>query len=151
MLHRRIVAAAMLVLAAGSTAVAQGKTDPADVARAVLSAYGSRDLEALAQLTAPQNRAFVSEIARDGEAHPRYQSLFGQDSWRWQGVRNWDGEIREVRYRGSGDHTSAQVKFGELSSKEILVVTLEWRDDAWWFEDVNSPDQSDYLKLRREP
>ena len=151
MLHRRVMAALVLSLAVASAVLAQGKADPADVARAVLSAYGSSDLETLAQLTAPRNRALIAEIVRDGEAHPRYPSLFGENSWRWRGVQDWDGKIRDVRYRGLADQPLAQVKFGELGSREALVVTLKWQDGAWWFEDINSPNQSDYQKLRTEP
>jgi DNA-binding IclR family transcriptional regulator len=66
---------AILVLASAATAgTALDQTDPADVARAVLSAYASRDLATLSRLATPENQGIIAEIARDRQAHPRYQS-----------------------------------------------------------------------------
>jgi hypothetical protein len=108
----------------------------------VLTAYGAKDFSALAALTHPDNRPIIEEVRRDGAAHPRYASLFGEDSWRWRGVKGWDGRIAGVRTFAQG--TLAMVRFGEISPSEILVVVLEMRDGRWWFEDINSPALEDF-------
>jgi hypothetical protein len=149
--YKRSWAVVLLAAAVVALAAAQDRGDPSEVARTALVAYQQRDLHALARLASAYNRPLIAEIARDGQAHPRYHSLFGEDSWRWQGVRDWDGRILDVRYRGPSNRPVAQVKFGTLGEREALVVTLEWRDNGWWFEDVNSPVESAYQEFRREP
>jgi hypothetical protein len=147
---RRSAVVAVLALAGLLAACADGR-DPASVARAALEAYRSRDLAALADLAHPDNREILEELRRDGEAHPRWASLFSPDAWRWQAVQAWDGRVGEVRYFGEGSGVTAMVRFGEISASELAVVALELRDDRWWFEDVNSPPAADFAEGRTAP
>ncbi len=146
----RLAAFSAIALAAALAACADG-TDPASVARAALKAYRSRDLAALEALVHPDGRALVEEIRRDGEAHPRWASLFAPDSWRWQAVQAWDGRVGEVRYFGEKPRVTAMASFGELSASEVAVVALELRDGRWWFEDVKSPSAADLAAGRKAP
>ncbi|MDH3600685.1 MAG: hypothetical protein OEU26_13710 [Candidatus Tectomicrobia bacterium] len=102
------------------------RTSAKETARAILSAYRSRDVIALASLVNRTNRSIFIELAGQGENHPRYGSVFS--GWRWQGVQAWDGKLGEARYRHyvgtAGDEYQANVKFGQLGPDELLVVTL---------------------------
>jgi hypothetical protein len=123
-------------------ASAVDRTDARSTAQAVLQAYKARDLAALAGLSNAGNQQFFSEIAAQGEAHPRYASIFS--GWRWDAVQAWDGALRDLRYRGADE---ARVHFGDMQGDEIAVVVLEWEDGQWAFEDVNSPSRADYQAL----
>ncbi len=147
---RRLAAFSVIALAAALAACADGM-DPALVARAALEAYRSRDLAALEALVHPDGRALIEEIRRDGEAHPRWASLFAPDAWRWQAVQAWDGRIGEVRFFGGEPRVAAMVRFGELSASEVAVVALERRDGRWWFEDIESPSAADLAEGRKAP
>ncbi len=147
---RMLKALAVLAMAAALTACAEG-TDPASVARAALQAYRSKDIAALEAVVHPDNRAILEEIRRDGEAHPRWASLFAPDAWRWRAVQGWDGRIGEVRTFGEGSRSAAMVRFGEMGASEVLVVALEFRDGRWWFEDINSPSAADFAGGRKAP
>lgn len=130
----------------------RARIDPAEAARAILTAYRARDLAALARSATADNRALLQEIAAQGEAHPRYRSVFG--GWRTAAVQAWDGRVGEVRYRdlrdGPRGTVEAQVAFGR-SADEVFVVTLELRGSTWLFEDINSPTPADFAGGRPTP
>lgn len=138
--------------AGSSSAVARtdlDRTEAVPVARAALSAYRSRDVIALAGLACGGNKAIFAELAAQGEAHPRYRSIFS--GWRWQGVQAWnDSAPMEARYRhyvGSArDEYQAHVKFGALNADELLTAVLSWENGAWCFNDVNSPSPDSFAK-----
>ena len=122
-------------------------TDARAVARAVLEAYRTRDLETLAGLATQDNRSLFAEIAREGSRHPRYPSLF--TGWRWDAVTAWNGQIGEVRYtdlRATVRATiAAEVLFGR-SPTEVFVVSLELRSGRWEFEDILSPSPASFAE-----
>ncbi len=117
------------------------RTDATSTATAILTAYKSKDLKTLATLCNSTNRGMFDELANQGEAHPRYNSIW--QGWRWEAVAGWDGTIRETRY----DEDEALVHFADMEGDEIAVVVLSWEDDQWAFEDVNSPDRSSFKKI----
>ena len=78
-------------------------------------------------------RRNFNELIKEGPNHPRYNSLFS--GWRSEAVRRWDGQVGELRYRGSNE---ARVKFLEIGN-EVMVVTLRKEDGNWFFEDIHSP------------
>ena len=133
----------------GATAIDRTKAIP--VARAALSAYRSRDVIALAGLVCAVNKRIFTELAAQGEAHPRYASIFS--GWRWQGVQAWrDTAPMEARYRHyvstARDEYQAHVRFGEIGPDELLTVVLSWQNAAWCFDDVNTRRPA---FLRKEP
>jgi len=117
------------------------RTNAKETAHAILSAYRTRDVIALASLINTTNRRIFIELAEQGEKHPRYNSVFL--GWRWQAVQAWDGNLGETRYRHyvgtARNEYQAKVKFGELGPDEFLVVTLTWEDGKWSFKDIHSP------------
>ncbi len=126
------------------------KVDRADAnstANAILTAYKGRDVIALAGLTNPTNKRIFVELAEQGADHPRYASIFG--GWRWEIVQGWDGEVTQARYRHfvgtARDEYQAQVKFADMGSDEVGVVTMTWEDDKWSFEDINSPSLNNFI------
>jgi hypothetical protein len=120
--------------------------DARATAIAVLNAYRAKDLKTLASFCDEDNRRLLEEIAAQGESHPRYKSLF--QGWRWQAVSQWDGKIKEVRYwvrpSASGKKIEARAWFADLGPDEVVVVTLFLKDGKWMFDDVHSPDRSEY-------
>lgn len=126
------------------------RSDARSTATAALKAYQSRDVIALAGLVVPNNRQIFIELAGQGKQHPRYNSIFS--GWRWQLVQSWNGNIGKVHYRhnvGSAvDNYVAVVKFADMGPDEISVVTLDWGDGQWWFEDIHSPSRAEFDKGR---
>jgi hypothetical protein len=67
----------------------------------------------------------------------------------WKAVSAWDGQLREVRYRGA----TASVAFNDMGADEVAVVVLDWNSakQIWEWEDVNSPDRSSFERLSLTP
>ena len=118
------------------------RADPAATAKAILAAYKAKDLSALSKLATATNAEMMTKIAKVGESHSRYKSVFG--GWRWGAVSGWDGQVGEVRYRGA---ETAMVRFGKFDTGEIAVVTLVFEGDRWCFDDVNRHAQSRFESL----
>jgi len=118
------------------------RTDSKSTAKAILTAYKSKDLRILSSLSNSYNVEMMDEIIEQGDKHPRYSSLW--KGWRWVAVNNWDGYSLEIieDNRGSSIKKS-KVKFGESEEEggyiEDYVVTLIWEDGKWCFEDIHSP------------
>ena len=122
--------------AAPSTGV--DRADARATAKGILSAYKSKDMQALAGFMLLDNRQIVEELKIQGANHPRFASLF--EGWRWLMVEPWDGTIDEVRYwKSPSGRLTAQVKFDAVSADEVAVVTLYRADGRWYFEDIHSP------------
>jgi hypothetical protein len=117
--------------ASGQPSTAVDRSDPSATAAAVLRAYGTRDLDALKQLSGPHNQKILEEIAAQGESHPRYRSIFL--GWRMEAVLKWDGKLGEPRDSGK----RVQVPFAEAGPEFNYVVTLERESSIWAFEDIN--------------
>jgi len=122
--------------------------DPKAVARAFLSAFKNGDLKRLADLANRDSKQVFAELARDGEKHSRYKSVFS--GWRWESVQNWDGEIGEVRYGNGLGVPVASVLYDEKVD-EVFVVVLHLEDGGWAVEDLNSPSRVSFERLRLEP
>lgn len=130
---------ALLFVTAGQ-AVAQVSESSAIRARAaaILDAYRSRNVDALVSFIQPSQQAQARSSLVAGSS--RYESILGESSWRWRAVRHWDGQLGEVRLRG----TQARVRFAALPDGEVAVVTLRKIDNVWYFDDVHSPSSSDF-------
>jgi hypothetical protein len=115
------------------------RTDAKATAAAILKAFKEKDLTSVAALCTKSNQRLMTDLAEQGESHPRYKSIFS--GWRWQAVSDWNGATGDVRYRGV---KRAMVKFGDLGPDEVIVVTMDWKDDKWCFEDINSPDRAGF-------
>lgn len=122
------------------------RLDAQATAMAVLRAYKARDLRSLAALSTRGNRKMFAEIAARGEAHPRYRSIF--KGWRWRAVEAWNGKLGQTRYIGGSPPRRARVVFHKMA-KELAVVTLDWQDGMWAFEDIHSPSEGRFLKWGR--
>lgn len=121
------------------------RQDAKEVALACLKAYKQKDFQSLSALSTPGNQEIFAALAEFGQKHPRYNSI--TSGWRWEAVSNWKPtEPLTVRYRGAN---TAAVEFGATRS-ESYVVMLEWIDEQWCFEDVNSPDRQDFRSLSKE-
>jgi hypothetical protein len=125
--------------------MAVDRTDAAATARAVIEAYKAKDMARMAELAPPAAKEFFQELAEQGEAHPRYKSIYR--GWRWEAISGWDGKIHGVRYV-DGDH--AAVHFADLSPSELAVVSLVWQDGSWMFDDIHSPDPTTYRALKEQ-
>ncbi len=121
------------------------RTDAKAVAEACLVAYQDLNLDVLAELSTDGNRDFFSELAKAGKDHPRYDSI--TSGFRWESVSKWKAtDPLTVRYRGAN---TAVVEFG-ASKDESFVVMLNWEDDRWCFEDINSPSRDAFRELPRQ-
>jgi hypothetical protein len=122
------------------------RTDPKITATAILQAYKARDIVVLSELSNSRNRLILSEMVRDGERNPRFDSFFS--GWRWDGVQKWQGQLNEVRYKQTRsadvNYLTARVKFGEIGPEEVLVVTMILEDGKWCFEDFHSPNRGNF-------
>jgi hypothetical protein len=107
--------------------------DAAAVAAAVLKAYQSKDLKAMAALATEGTAKICLELAEQGEKHPRHSSLFGGS--RWEAVQAWDGKTLLVRYRDHGGHADAVVGFHK-SGEDMVYVLLHEGKDGFQFDDV---------------
>ena len=116
-----------------------------EVALACLKAYKQKDFQSLSALSTPGNKEIFAALAKFGQKHSRYNSI--TSGWRWDAVSKWKStEPLTVRYRGA---ETAAVEFGATKS-ESYVVMLEWIDEQWCFEDINSPDRQDFRSLPKE-
>lgn len=122
------------------------RLDAQATAMAVLRAYKARDLRSLATLSTRGNRKMFAEIAARGEGHPRYRSIF--KGWRWRAVEAWNGKLGQTRYIGGSPPRRARVVFHKMA-KELAVVTLDWQDGMWAFEDIHSPSEARFNKWGR--
>jgi hypothetical protein len=125
------------------------RSDARATAVAILKAYQTRDLQALAEFCEEENRQLLKEIAEQGESNPRYHSLFV--GWRWEAVSTWNGQIKEVRYRvysppNGKKSIKAIAYFADLGPDGIAVVTMKLVDGKWMFEDIHRNDRSDFEK-----
>ena len=120
------------------------RSDPESTAQAILTAYKAKDLSALADFSTTSNKEILSEIAAQGEKHPRYQSIFS--GWRWEAVQGWQGKLGEVRYKRIAGEPVAQVYLGGLDGDKIAVVTLTWEKGQWCFDDINRSDRQRFEK-----
>jgi len=121
------------------------RTDAKAVAEACLVAYQDLNLDVLAELSTDGNRDFFSELAKAGKDHPRYDSI--TSGFRWESVSKWKAtDPLTVRYRGAN---TAVVEFG-ASRDESFVVMLNWENDRWCFEDINSPSRDAFRELPRQ-
>jgi hypothetical protein len=122
------------------------RTDSRLTATAILQAYKTRDLLALSELSTRGNRAILSEVIKEGEQHPRYNSIFS--GWRWQSIQAWQGQVGESRYRQLSEtenrYLKARVKFAENGRDSFVVVTLILEDGKWCFEDINNADRQGF-------
>lgn len=126
------------------------RTDAKSTAQAVLDALRARDVISLAGLVNKTNRKIFVELAEQGEKHPRYDSIFGENGLQSGVVRYWNGQLGEARYRhfaGTARNSyEAQVKFSEIDQGRVLVVTLTWEEGKWNFEDIHRPTSEDFMK-----
>ena len=127
-------------------------TTPKAIAKAILTAYKKRDLEAWTPYARDPEKAkeVYAEIMSQREKHPVYGSLF--KGWRWDSVQAWQGGIGDVRYLSSRRPVEAWVTYGiEPTSQERFVVTLELHNGRWCFEDLNSRDAGAWAKASATP
>lgn len=131
------------------TTSTDGSTDEElkQLARKILSAYRTKDVsKVLAFTSAGPLPARVLQSFKPGTS--RYESLFGEESWRWQAVAAWNDKFPAVYYSQNrqpvetSKATAAHVEFGRDGS-EVFVVTLTKTDGGWTFDDIHSPDASD--------
>ena len=120
------------------------RDDPQAVARAILTAYKAKDLKGLRELAGENTLSVIEDLIKEGEAHPRYKSIFA--GFRWKAVSAWTGSLSEARY----SPTSAYVAFG-TQDKRRVVVKLSYESDAWVFEDVAGVNTSYFDSLAKEP
>ncbi len=131
---------ALFVAVTAAPSVASQALDGRDAgltAQSVLRAYQERDLDQLAALSTPRNQQILRDLARQGEAHPRFASLFA--GWRWTAVERWRGDVGAARYTYADDPDGtrmARVPFA-IDGDRIAVVTLVWSFGRWTFDDIH--------------
>ena len=134
-----IITALMLVVGCSSdkeTSSSQAQVDRTDAkstAGAILRAYKAKDLRTLATLSTKCQYDFFIEMADLGESHSPYRDFMEELFWEWrgEGMRAWNGQIGEARYKQSMSKIRASVKFGELGPEEVLVVKLKCEEGKW--------------------
>ncbi|MEL6895019.1 MAG: sulfatase-like hydrolase/transferase, partial [Planctomycetota bacterium] len=121
---------------------------PTSVARKALDALVVRDFEALLEVGGAANQGILKDLRDNGKQSPRYNSLFGSDSFRRTALSAWDGQTLEVFFP---DHHKALVDFGYRADGMAVVLTLEWEAGAWKFDDLNRIAPERLLKTPRIP
>ncbi|HEX7901233.1 MAG TPA: hypothetical protein VF950_25975 [Planctomycetota bacterium] len=116
------------------------RANAASTAKAALTAYKAKDLDALGAVAASSNLVILKELKEQGEKHPRWKSLFV--GGRWEAVSKWSGPTLPARYFGE---KLARVPFGEPTAEgRLTVVVLKWEEGKWGFEDVNFPTRESF-------
>ena len=114
-------------------------TEIKNAASAILKAYLKEDFITLANLSISANKQLFNELIKEGPNHGSYNSIF--KGWRIEAVRKWNGQ--DDAFMVASDEKNAAVKFLEIEN-EAIVVLLEKENGTWLFEDINSPNVSNW-------
>ncbi len=120
-------------------------------ARRVLDAYRAQDIRKVLDLstTGPATESTIRQF-RPGTR--RYKSLFGNDSWRWKAVRDWNTKLSKVRFR-----RRAEVQLNPPDAKgEAGFLSLDMERNQWRFASAHwmsvpdaSPDSNEIARANR--
>lgn len=122
------------------------RNDPRQQTQQILKLFKAKDIRGLLALGGQTPPEEVLESFAPGTE--RYDSLFGADSWRWQAVSEWNGQLPNLYYMkgrtpsNADDADTVHVEFGRTAS-EVFVATFRRADGGWTFDDLHSPDASD--------
>ncbi len=137
-----------LVISNGCEAQSDKKpTSAEEFATSVLNIYRSKDVSKLLALS-PDGPPPVSELSRYAPGTPRHNSLFGDKSWRWKAVQNWNGKFAEARFK-----RNVLVQFSPTkTSGDGNFVSLKMEDGKWKFsymslDNAAHPGTNEYRKL----
>lgn len=126
------------------------RTDAKATAAAILTAYKARDFKALAPLVSPMNAGIFTELAEQGEKHPRFESILS--GWRSAAVQTWTGAVDAPRYDKGANKSGikAIVRFEQKSLTPLVVIAMTFREGQWEFEDIESPPEVVYKRMSTE-
>lgn len=119
------------------------RTNSDEVVMEVLTRFKEKNYQGVAELCAWERKAYFQEIIEQGNSHSGYDNFFSD--WRIGAVNNWDGTIKDTRYRTLLFFT-ALVKFLTVDGQE-MVVELEWINGKWYFDEIISISSEQYEKL----
>jgi hypothetical protein len=123
-------------------------SNPEEVAINVLNAIKDKDVGKIKSLSCKHVLSIIGSTSED-EIRQDWQVF---RDWRWSSVEKWDGNIYGIRYKRFGGENDksyeANVKFGNLDDKEIVVVNLVWEENGWHFRGINSPLQREWEKWK---
>ena len=103
-----------------------------ETAREILTAYRKKDMDTLAKNGTADTMKIFIEIDVQGEAHPRYKSIFS--GHRWEAVSTWNGKLGEIEQTTESE---TRVTFNEFKkSKELAQLVLVLEEGKWRFEDI---------------
>ena len=103
------------------------RKDEKSTAKAILTAYIKKDLNTLSDLSHLSNKKIITEMIEEGNKNSRYNSMWAE---RYEAIKMWDGTTLEVV---ENVNDRARVRFNDA-----LVVTLEFEDGKWCFEDIHN-------------
>lgn len=139
-----------MLLVVSNRCEAQSEKKPTtaeEFATSVLNIYRLKNVSKLLALS-PDGPPPASELSRYAPGSRRYNSLFGDESWRWKAVRNWDRKVGDVRFQ-----RDALVQFsGAETSGDGNFVCMKMEAGKWKFNymssgDVTQPGSPEFHKL----
>jgi hypothetical protein len=122
------------------------RTDPAAVARAVLTAYKAKDLATVAEFCDVRQQKLLRDVAAQGDKHPSYAKIFS--TYPWPVIEKWQGDVGEVRYTTADE---AYVVMGEPSPEDLQTLVLKKVDGKWCYADIQTPEAKDFKALPSAP
>ena len=113
------------------------RTNPKNVAVAVLKSYQKKNLETLKELATRKNATTIQKFIVSEKLIKERRIFSGKQ---WEKIEKWDGKIREIRF--SDDLKTAYAMFdGSLEGSEfseITVVQLLLQKKEWRFDNIAS-------------
>lgn len=111
------------------------------VSKFALEAIRRGDLDALATVATSTNLELLKEM-KPGTS--RYESVFGETSWRRQAVLGWKGRVDVcLEHRGG---RRQRCLFDGASVGELFIVQVDREGEAWRFDDVLSPEDAGWVR-----
>ncbi|MEP3479947.1 MAG: hypothetical protein ABJZ55_11920 [Fuerstiella sp.] len=129
-----VLAVAALTLDTTTTAddSNQSSVDARNFATKMLKIYQTKEVKKLLDHST-DGPATPRMLQRLAPGSGRYNSLFGDSSWRWKAVKNWNGKLAAVKY-----HRTAMVQFTKgAGTTELGFVTLVLETGKWKFQSID--------------
>ncbi len=146
---RRLLAIALLVLAACSGETAVDMKDPASVARKFVEAYNAKNLQRMLPLVDQVNLEAIGDALQGGPGSDAYNGIFAPEMVEL--LAKEGGKVDGPRYDRRGRRYDAVVSVGKSEFGFVYTVVMSETDEGEWRIAENSMmPQDDFLALPTE-
>jgi hypothetical protein len=113
---------------------------PVQAARQILGLWKTKDIVGLFKYAEePPPAEATAQLQPGGRI---YTQLTDPESWRWQAVTNWDGNLSEVKVREEIGLILMKKPADDMNSERLVCLTLVKSDGQWMFDGVFEPTES---------